>query len=195
MLPRFVTATAFVISLLLTGPAQAQEAPFTAPAPVASAPAPTAIEAARDIRTNGLSVGLYAGFFTPIGLYRDGALIDIGIFGGDARRYFDESAIVAEHLRDFRHQKIAGVTLWSAGLAALVADLAMVCATASNRSVYHDNEAVYWGLLGGGVATSLVGAIVLNSANHSLQSAVNTHNEVLLNKYLPAPERSSLSVH
>lgn len=191
MILRFASTAALVVGLFGATGAQAQTQPPADPAaPVVTAP--TGVDVARDIRHNGMSVGLNPGFFTPIGVYRDGTLIDIGIFGGDATRYFNSSPLVLEHLRDFRHQKIAGVVLWSTGFAALITDLALVCATASNRSVYHDNETLYWTLLGSGFVTNLVGAIMLNSANYSLQSAVTAHNAELLNQYLPAPERSNV---
>jgi hypothetical protein len=190
MMSRFAIAAVVVVTFASAGSARAEPTPSADTAAVVTTP--SAVDVARDIRHNGLSLGLYAGFFSPIGVYRDGALIDIGIFGGDAGRYFDDGGQVAMHLRDYRHQKIAGVTLWSTGMAALVADLVLVCVTASNRSIYHDNEALYWSLLGGGFATSMVGAIVLGSANHSLQAAVSTHNADLLNKYLPASERTNV---
>ncbi len=156
----------------------------------ASASVPSAKEAARDMRDNGLAVRPAMGLFSTIAICRDGRRVDLGFLGGRAAQTFGSDAITAGHLRAHTRSKIVGVSLWSVGLAALVADLVWIL-RATRLSPAEVRAS--WGVLGGGAAATFVGTFFLQHADRRLADAAAAHNAALINQYLPPMEAVEVS--
>jgi hypothetical protein len=136
-----------------------------------------------------LKVGLGEGLM-GMSVFQNGAKLDLGYFGGNLEAYFKESPEALETATGFRTRQIVGFVMWSAGMAAVIADIILIPVLASQgREPFLNNQGVLWGLLIGGSAVGTSGALVLDSAVTKLAAAVNQFNAHLLNEHLPPAQK------
>jgi hypothetical protein len=124
-------------------------------------------------------------------LWRGDQEVSPGFFGGDAEDLFGTSPRAMEAMEDYRTFRIAGFSLWAAGLAALIADLALVLA--EHPSVIDEGgetTGLYWGLLIGGLVTGAGGGLLVQSAQGYLGDAIEFHNEDLAQRLQQASQGS-----
>ena len=178
---------AVALFLSSTSSAQAQEKPAGA----------DLTQELHSLRKNSLQVVGTPSFFTNIAIERDGQRIDIGAFGSDAAPFFTERGLARASLQAFRTKKITGVTLWSVGLAALAADLALIISDARAPYALERHMPLQWGLLIGGALTGVTGGVLTEVAQGHLLEAVSQHNSALLDDVIEQSTHPALglSVH
>ena len=131
-----------------------------------------------------------------VAAFQNGEEMALGFFGGNVETYFDGSPEALEAARSFSTYKTVGFTMWSIGLAALLADLGILIHVMAENDgrVYADNFPLIFGLLIGGTAVGLPGALLFQQANSRLVEAVNTYNAALLNQFLPDDNKVDLKI-
>jgi len=131
-----------------------------------------------------------------ISVNQHGQELRMGYFGGNMAQYFKDSPAALAAAQSYRTRRIVGVTLATTGLAALVAGLVYTGANAATVEdpVFKGNRGVALGLMGGGLLTEIIGAIVVSSSTSKLFEAVNIHNAELLNEHLSPGKRINLDL-
>ncbi len=109
------------------------------------------------------------GFASPPRVRKNGEILDLGYFAQQRQAVFGESPLALKAIGRYRALRISGFTVWAVGFGALLTDLVLV-------SVMPHQDALYGGLLAGGVVTSLTGSLLIAGSNSYLQRAVDEYN-------------------
>lgn len=130
-------------------------------------------------------------------IYQNGALLDIGYFGGGAEACFREAPEALESARRFRRERVIGSTLYFVGLATMLTDLVVLTTVVARPGAPPPSVGETLGAAGaavGGAVVGVVGAVYLGISNSALNQAMNEYNGWLLNRHLPPQNRINLGV-
>lgn len=125
--------------------------------------------------------------FSGMSIVQDDKEIDIGFFGGNAPRYFEDVPEAMSAARTHRIKKLTGFMMSSLGLVSLIGGAGYMAANTEPNHVtgegtFTGNKGLAIGLYGGGFLVMLVGALLSSSSNGDLSDAVNLHNAAVLNR-------------
>jgi hypothetical protein len=164
--------------------AAAQDEPAevrASPGPAAAAPGAGPGSPLEQYRAQAL--GTRYSFWKGLKVVRQGQEVDPGFFGGDAELFFGSSPSAMESMDSYRAMRIAGTTLWAAGLAVLVTQLILV-ATHSELFIRSSAEGggikpAFWGMLIPAAVAGITGGMLMQGANGYLSDAIQHHNDDL----------------
>ena len=142
---------------------------------------------------------LEMGFFSQ-SISRNGKELELGFLGGDHEKIFAGSPRALDAMEDYETMRIAGFTMWAAGLATLVAELVILLANPDTlmdpTGVLGQREpnTLFWVLLASGTGVGLVGGVVQQGANAHLSDAIKYFNEDLYQRLRSGGQGVSLRV-
>jgi hypothetical protein len=130
-----------------------------------------------------------------LNIYQNGRKLDLGFFGANID-YFKEVPEALNTARALEGQRIAGFTLYSAGVLTTLADCGLIIylSATNNQAYLETNRGWILGGLAGGLISELVGAVFMNQAGRTVLKAMNQYNAGILNKYLPEGQRLDLKI-
>lgn len=138
---------------------------------------------------------LRLGLFSGTKVIRAGKDLELGAFGGNAKKIFAGVPSALDSMSTFRTIRITGVVVYAIGLAAMLVDLGLLITK---------NEAVYSGfsgfttlglgiLVGGGVV-GLSGAIMMGAAVPHLTDAIGKYNAAMFERARGMKSAAGLAV-
>lgn len=144
------------------------------------------------------------GMFSPFEVYRNGAPIELGFFGGNYETVFDGSPDAIDSMSSYQLLRAIGFPLWLAGTIMLTVELAIVMVDAfEDTNILVDPsgpKAAFYGLLIGGAVTGIAGGTMMQAAPSYLSDAVLYYNRDLIRELrgqraeLPRPTSFSLTM-
>lgn len=143
----------------------------------ARAQAPSPVDPLNAYRQQAL--GARFSFWNGLQLVRDGSVVKLGFFGGGREELFAGSPAALDSIDGYRRLRIGGTIMWIAGLATLVAELALL---AVDRDLLIAGESVrplFWGMLVPGAVVGVAGGIMMQGANGYLSDAIQRYNDDL----------------
>ena len=120
--------------------------------------------------------------------------LSLGHWGQSAPDLFAGSQTAADEARLFASYKTGALVLQYTALAAYVADLVFIIARAKENAFTGKDDGIFYGLLGGGLVLSIVGANMQNAAYTHLGRAIVAENESVVNRVLGVQAQASLFV-
>ena len=176
--PHLVGGLLVVAVVCFAGQAAAEDEPGASRPGQPTATATGDVGALQKYRALELSVRY--SFWQGLKLERQGQVVDLGFFGGNARTFFGTSPAAMDSMGRYRAMRIAGTTLWTTGVAVLLTQLVMLAAQ-SDVFTYSSAEGggikpLFWGMLIPAAVVGLTGGLLMQGANGYLSDAVSQRN-------------------
>lgn len=118
---------------------------------------------------------------------RDGKVYEGGIFGGDLDEAVRGNPAAESHAKAYQNQMIGGFVASLAGGASLATGAVLTAGNAARSSSYRSSsqDTLALTLIVGGLASTIVSAVLFSTAQPHMWDAINVYNDGLPDTTLP----------